>query len=196
MSIHVRPSTVGVEKNDREGTVRMDCSRAKRVTFAMIGCGLCVVMCGCPGKNKGTVGSYGSDETIIPTVIENRLPVSRFDNSRPITGVSFEALSFRYDNYQVDPGESYKIDQVAEYMHANPASLLITEGHCDERGSREYNLSLGEHRSNAVRAYLISLGVDGNRIQTRTFGEEQPLDPGHGEAAWQRNRRAEFALFQ
>jgi peptidoglycan-associated lipoprotein len=81
-------------------------------------------------------------------------------------------------------------------MTRNQDVRLIAEGHCDERGSREYNLSLGEHRALAVRAYLVGLGVDGARIQTRSYGEEQPLDPGHDESAWRLNRRVEFALFR
>ena len=85
--------------------------------------------------------------------------------------------------------------------HPTPADeryggVVTVSGHCDERGSREYNMALGENRALAVRAHLIRLGTDAARIQTRSYGEERPLDPGHSEAAWRRNRRGEFLLFR
>ena len=66
---------------------------------------------------------------------------------------------------------------------------------CDERGSNEYNLSLGEQRAQSVRKFLVDLGIDGARVQTRSFGKEKPLDPGHNEAAWSKNRRGEFVVY-
>ena len=73
---------------------------------------------------------------------------------------------------------------------------MVIDGHCDERGSREYNLSLGERRSLAVRAYLIGLGIEGSRIQTRSFGEEQPADAAHTPEAYRLNRRCEFSMYR
>jgi peptidoglycan-associated lipoprotein len=70
------------------------------------------------------------------------------------------------------------------------------EGNCDERGSNEYNLALGERRALAVRAYLVNLGIDAGRIQTKSLGEERPVALGHDESSWQQNRRAEFQLFK
>jgi peptidoglycan-associated lipoprotein len=103
---------------------------------------------------------------------------------------------FAYDSYQIAPSEVAKVEKVAEFMRRATDVKLVAEGHCDERGSNEYNMSLGEHRALAVRAHLISLGIDGSRIQTRSFGEEKPLNSGHGESAWRENRRVEFALFR
>lgn len=108
----------------------------------------------------------------------------------------FEPVYFAYDSAQVGPGERAKLEQIADYMRSNRSVNLIVEGHCDERGSREYNLSLGERRALAARAYLIGLGIDGSRIQTRSYGEEQPAAFGHDESAWQQNRRAEFVISQ
>ncbi|NCC31563.1 MAG: peptidoglycan-associated lipoprotein, partial [Chloroflexia bacterium] len=76
-------------------------------------------------------------------------------------------------------------------LKRNPATRMIVDGHCDERGSNEYNLALGERRALAVRAYLIGLGLDGSRIQTRSFGEERPAAFGSDESAWRLNRRGE-----
>lgn len=108
----------------------------------------------------------------------------------------FAPVYFDYDSSQVNEAERAKIEAVADYLKNNAAGGVIVEGHCDERGSAEYNLALGERRSLAVRAYLVGLGVDGARIQTKSFGEERPVAMGHDESAWGQNRRAEFVLFQ
>jgi len=108
----------------------------------------------------------------------------------------FQAVLFGYDSAQVVPSERPQLETVADYMRRNPSARLVVEGHCDERGSREYNLSLGERRALAARAYLIGLGVDGQRIQTKSFGSEQPVAFGHDENAWRQNRRAEFVIIQ
>ena len=85
---------------------------------------------------------------------------------------------------------------MADYLKKNAGVGVIVEGNCDERGSAEYNLALGERRSLAARAYLIGLGVDGAMVQTKSYGEEKPVNPGHDDAAWQVNRRDEFVFFK
>jgi peptidoglycan-associated lipoprotein len=107
-----------------------------------------------------------------------------------------EAVSFGFDSYQIAPAEMPKIGKAADFMKNNPDVRLVAEGHCDERGSNEYNMSLGEHRAQAIRAALVSAGIEATRIQTRSFGEENPIDPGHNEAAWSVNRRGEFAFYR
>jgi len=115
----------------------------------------------------------------------------------PVTGVQFDNVQFAYDSFQIANSEIAEIEAVGRYLAENPDVRLVLEGHCDERGSREYNMSLGEYRALAVRAHLIGVcKIDGARIQTRSYGEEQPLDPGHNESAWRLNRRVEFALFR
>ena len=74
--------------------------------------------------------------------------------------------------------------------------MVIVEGNCDERGSNEYNLSLGELRAISIRDYLVTLGIDAQRIQSKSYGEEKPAVTGHDEGAWSKNRRGEFAVFQ
>lgn len=108
----------------------------------------------------------------------------------------FEPVYFAYDSSQVDSSERGKIEGVAESLSRSPMTGVIVEGHCDERGSREYNMALGERRALAVRAYLIGLGIDGSRIQTKSMGEESPAAPGHDEESWRLNRRAEFVTFE
>ncbi|MGD9782204.1 MAG: OmpA family protein [Kiritimatiellia bacterium] len=108
----------------------------------------------------------------------------------------FEAVYFDYDSPQLNPSEQGKIDAVVAYLQQNPTQGVIVEGHCDERGSNEYNLALGERRSLAVRAAMISSGIDSARVQTRSYGEERAVAFGHDESAWRLNRRAEFILTQ
>jgi peptidoglycan-associated lipoprotein len=95
----------------------------------------------------------------------------------------------------VNPEEAGKCEEVAKLLKKGKYAGVICEGNGDERGSREYNLALGERRALAVRDYLISLGVDPTVIQTKSYGEEMPADMGHDEAAWRKNRRVEFAMY-
>ena len=113
-----------------------------------------------------------------------------------IAASQFEAVRFDYDSPQVNPSEQGKIDAVVAYLQQNATYGVIVEGHCDERGSNEYNLALGERRSLAVRAAMISAGIDSARVQTRSYGEERPVAFGHDESSWQLNRRAEFVFTQ
>ena len=84
----------------------------------------------------------------------------------------------------------------ANWLKANPGIKVKIEGHCDERGTEEYNLALGQRRAESVKSYLMSLGLEGGRIGTISYGESLPLDPGHDEAAWAKNRRVDFAVAQ
>lgn len=118
------------------------------------------------------------------------------ETMQPVEGVDLSPVQFGYDSFQIAPREMSKIEQVAGYLNENSNYNLVIAGHCDERGSREYNLSLGDRRAQSIRSYLISLGIDALRIQTKSFGEEQPIDPGHNEAAWRLNRRGEFDLYR
>ena len=81
-----------------------------------------------------------------------------------------------------------------EWLRAHPLLRVLIEGHCDERGTNEYNMSLGDRRANAAKDYLIKAGIDASRLRTISYGEERPIDPGHNDAAWAANRRAEFIL--
>jgi len=146
------------------------------------------------GKKKGRAGSGIEDIGGITQSDMGGLS-GRPDWDTTEMANQFNAVQFAYDSSQVAPAERNKIDAVADALRSDRTAGLIIEGHCDERGSREYNLALGERRGLAVRAYLIGLGVDGTRIQTKSFGEEQPVAFGHDESSWQKNRRAAFVLF-
>jgi peptidoglycan-associated lipoprotein len=122
---------------------------------------------------------------------------SRFEDAyAPVQGIAFEPVYFTYDSYVLPPNEIAKVDLVGQHLNSNAGHVLVIEGHCDERGSNEYNLSLGENRALALRSYLVNMGISADRIQTRSFGEEKPAVIGMDESAWSMNRRGEFAFFQ
>lgn len=120
---------------------------------------------------------------------------NRPDMNAMETAGQFPAVYFEYDSAQVKESERAKVETVAQQLKKSSAGGVIVEGHCDERGSAEYNLALGERRAMAVRAYLQSLGLDAARVQTKSFGKEKPVALGHDEESWGKNRRAEFVLF-
>ena len=93
------------------------------------------------------------------------------------------------------PTELAKVEAVAQHLQAKSGRVVLIEGNCDERGSNEYNLSLGQIRAIAIRDYLVTLGVDAQFVQTKSYGEEKPAVVGANEGAWSKNRRGEFAVF-
>ncbi len=98
-------------------------------------------------------------------------------------------IYFAYDSDMLVPSESEKLDRIAEYLSDKPVLGLLIEGHCDQRGTEEYNRALGERRANAIRAYLTGRGLNDMRIKTISYGEDKPAVQGSGEAVWQQNRR-------
>lgn len=106
----------------------------------------------------------------------------------------FADVRFDFDKSVVREDGRRTCQVVADYMKKHPQTKMQVEGHCDERGTAEYNMALGERRATAVVSYLVSLGVPKGSLSTVSFGEEKPLDPGHNEDAWAKNRRAHFVL--
>jgi len=105
-----------------------------------------------------------------------------------------DTVYYGYDSFTLSSEARAALQKNADWMKANPSGRIQIEGHCDERGTVEYNMALGDRRANAAKAYLVKLGVAGNRIETLSYGKERPADLGHNEAAWARNRRAVFVL--
>ncbi len=169
-------------------------SRAALTRFIVVSTVICVFAFGSGCRRRTKAGT----DVLPPTAVDvGEIPQSeRFEDGQRVTDVTFENVLFDYDSYQIKPSEAPKIDRVAEYMRSNTRVRLVAEGHCDERGSREYNMALGEQRALAVRAHLIGSGIDPARIQTKSYGEERPVNPGHDESAWRLNRRVEFALYR
>jgi peptidoglycan-associated lipoprotein len=103
---------------------------------------------------------------------------------------------FEFDRATVRSSERSKIESVAKVLKEQPNTKLQVEGHCDERGTEEYNRGLGERRALGAREYLMTLGIEGSRLHTITYGKDRPAVQGHNEEAWSKNRRAEFILYR
>ena len=146
------------------------------------------------GANANAAGTDMSgiqDENGTPAT---GLPFDPDPNFVRCTDVAFEPVYFGFDASNLQQSEMAKIEAVAAHLKKT-GRVVIVEGNCDERGSNEYNLSLGEIRAIAIRDYLVTLGVDPTKIQTKSYGEEKPAVVGHEEGAWSKNRRGEFAVF-
>ena len=100
-------------------------------------------------------------------------------------------IYFDFDKSDLRPESQAQLAKNADWLKANPTYKATIEGHCDERGTNEYNLALGERRANAAKDYLVSLGVDASRLETISYGEEHPVCTESTESCWQRNRRAQ-----
>ena len=105
-----------------------------------------------------------------------------------------QPVFFGFDRQEIDDEARAILDANADILRRYPSWVVTIEGHCDERGTAEYNLALGERRALAARAYLVQVGVSGDRLRTVSYGKEFPFDPGHDEAAWAKNRRAHFVI--
>ena len=103
-------------------------------------------------------------------------------------------IYFDFDKYDLRTDARTTLDRKASFLNQNSSIRVQVEGHCDERGTNEYNMALGERRANAAKQYLTTAGISAGRLSTISYGEERPLDPGHTEAAWARNRRAHFVI--
>lgn len=113
-----------------------------------------------------------------------------------IANVSSDRIFFDTDKYDVDSQDQATLQSQARWLMANPTVRVTVEGHCDERGTRDYNLALGERRANAAKNYLVSLGVPADRISTISYGKERPAELGSTEEAWAKNRRAVTVVVQ
>jgi len=105
-----------------------------------------------------------------------------------------ENIPFEFDSSAIVPQAQQILNAKAAYMRANPDLAVTIEGHCDERGTDAYNMALGERRAESAKTFLMNLGISAGRIDTISYGEEKPLDPAQNEAAWAKNRRAQFVI--
>jgi peptidoglycan-associated lipoprotein len=106
----------------------------------------------------------------------------------------FENIHFEFDKYNIRPVDEMILQGIAAWLKEHDTKRVLIEGHCDERGTNEYNMALGEQRALAARRFLVGLGIESARLSTISYGEERPLALGHNEEAWARNRRAHFVV--
>jgi peptidoglycan-associated lipoprotein len=146
--------------------------------------------------------SIAAAETARAREEADRLARQRTADSLAALGRSTEAvrtllatmIHFDFDKSNIRPGDASVLDQKISILGANRNVRIRIAGHCDERGSDEYNLALGNRRATSAKQYLVSHGIDAGRVETQSFGEERPLDPGHSEEAWSQNRRDETEI--
>ena len=138
-------------------------------------------------QGPGTTGGGGAT-TPAPSSTA-RPAVQDFAPVRDLADVFFD-----FDKYDVRPADAKTLDSNASWLKSNPNHLVLIEGHCDERGTNEYNLALGERRAKSTMNYLVSQGVQANRITIISYGEERPQCSEHTEACWAKNRRAHFLV--
>jgi len=170
---------------------------------------LSIVMFGCKGAQQtGTEGMETTKpmtqepETTQPsTEAETTKELPPADESSKVEPVEparevleLSDIHFDFDSSAINPSEVTILENNAKWMKENPNAIVTIEGHCDERGTVEYNLSLGERRAKAAKDYLVSLGIDASRINAISLGKSKPVDEGHNEAAWAKNRRDHFVV--
>jgi peptidoglycan-associated lipoprotein len=117
--------------------------------------------------------------------------LDQINQEKPLATVYFD-----FDKYDIRPDVRPVLEQDASWLKKFKTAKVLIEGHCDERGTEDYNLALGEKRAKSVYDYLLSLGIAPDRMKIISYGKSQPLDPGHDEAAWQMNRRVQFLVIE
>jgi peptidoglycan-associated lipoprotein len=144
------------------------------------------------GVNEPNVRS--TQAPITPTETGIPAPNREMFEGREVDAETFktDTIYFDFDRSAIKQSETSKLDTVASYLKQNAKDDLLIEGHCDERGTPEYNRALGERRALSAREFLVNLGISANRIRTISYGEDKPAVEGHDEAAWSKNRRCEF----
>lgn len=131
------------------------------------------------------------EEPVSPSASTEPAPAPE---AAPAENFAPQTVYFAFDDYTLNQDAQQHLQGMADHLKKTQSTVVQIEGHCDERGSIEYNLALGERRAQSVKNYLVQLGIDAARLSTISYGEEKPAADGHDEAAWTKNRRAEFTL--
>ena len=191
-------------------------SRCSHVMFALL-LAVGVVFVGCAKRPATTQAAAPAPTGAAATTPGTTAPAPTGSTAAPAGGTSsgpttatpapgrpspseFTAISdlkdihFDFDKYDIRPGDAKTLDGNAGWLKSNPNHLVLIEGHCDERGTNEYNLALGERRAKSTMNYLVSQGVQASRITIISYGEERPLCTQHTEECWAQNRRAHFLV--
>lgn len=163
----------------------------KRIILLTVMAALLVWGCGKGPKQETTQRPTTRTET--PPTTDTGTPDRPDDRTVMSEALrQLRTIYFDFDKYNLRDDARRDLDRNAEILKQYPSASIIIEGHCDERGTNEYNLALGERRARAARDYLVRSGVDASRLSVISYGEERPVALGHDEASWAQNRRAEF----
>lgn len=171
-------------------------TRVQPLITMALSCALLISASGCSlfkGKGKGDSGSEISEKDLAAQR-EGRFGSGSIPTAEG-SGL-FRDVPFGYDSYALDDDARSALEANAQILLERTELKITVEGHCDERGTNEYNMALGAERARAVKNALVALGVSSARINTTSYGEEIPLDPGHSESAYATNRRAHFSVGQ
>src|SRR4051812_45488939 len=188
----------------------------RQTQFAVIAILILALGAGACGKKKppvsrplppppNTTTTPGNPPPAPPTPVPDRTPVPPEPtiSEDPLVGGDldvinknspFQPVFFPLDSFEVEGASQQALNTNAGILKKYPTWVITIEGHCDERGTAEYNLALGEKRALAAKTCLVSLGIPADRLRTVSYGKEFPFDPGHDEAAWSKNRRAHFVV--
>lgn len=182
------------------------------VLCSMIAIGVALMLTGCPKKTLQPAATEVSQprqpEATAPTPGEPTMQmesgVAGTSGTAPLSSAIEQARAafeggdvyFEYDSFDLTAQAKQVLAEKAAFLNAHPGIKVSVEGHCDERGTQEYNLALGERRAKAAQEYLIFLGINAQRLSTVSYGEERPVDPAVNEEAWAKNRRAHFVITQ
>jgi peptidoglycan-associated lipoprotein len=187
----------------------------RRLTGLAVTLAVLVALSACGGKKRPPVLATTPGGEGAPAGAAERAPTQPLDEGpdvRAVEGAGTEGydmegralgaeevsplsdIRFEYDSASLTDEARATLEKHALWLQGRRDVRVTVEGHCDERGTVDYNLALGEQRARAARDYLVSLGIAAERVRVVSFGKERPLDAGHDEAAWARNRRAHFAL--
>lgn len=137
------------------------------------------------GQDAGAEGANGANNGMT-------LELNGDSDSNKAGGL--QTVFFAFDSSSLDSAAKSTMQTNADFLKANAKVDIQVEGHCDERGGRQYNLALGERRAKAIRDYLVALGVESKRVSTISYGNERPVSEGHDESGWSKNRRANFVV--
>ncbi|MCI0494177.1 peptidoglycan-associated lipoprotein Pal [candidate division KSB1 bacterium] len=173
-----------------------------KITLAMIAMLALIAIIGC--SKKVTKTAPATEETATPISIPSEesgksletIDLGPREKSMSKSDISFRDINFDFDKYELSSEAREILANHARLLKENPQVRLKIEGHCDERGTIEYNLALGERRANVVKNYLVNYGVDSYRLSTISYGKERPLDLRSTPDAWAMNRRATFVVLQ
>lgn len=167
------------------------------LVLLIIAIGISLSGCGCfmQAMKGETAPPAAPAAKVVAPEAKKEIPVKGVEAVKPVS-VVLKDVNFDFDKYNIRPGDAEILKQNLDWFKANANKKVRIEGNCDERGTVEYNLVLGQKRADSTKGYLINLGVDGKLLGTISYGKEKPVDPGHNEAAWAKNRRAHFLSLQ
>ena len=146
------------------------------------------------GSNSSAAASEQSSSSIQQSDLDKSSSISTADSGERVMMVMLEDIYFEFDKSTLTAQAKESLVKKAEWLRARKDVKVIIEGHCDERGTNEYNLALGDRRAASTKTFLVDLGIAPSRLTIISYGEERPLISGHNEEAWAKNRRAHFGI--